>query len=359
MLKNCIYRLNWGRNCSRSTDIVKTLQYVSKKKPSWFQMISGIEDESEKHVQNLLQILNSTLPPAQEKTAQLQYEVTFDQLKNLLKDGINNIPKLERYQDLNQNELYNKLIMLQLTNKLNANEVLKIFINGKLNTWNKVIDNLVLFKMREKIYISLLVYYKTHRMDIWNRFFDAWLNNYFSLPDSYRRIFWRCVYTHKDNAKDNKLIWAIISKLESACSTKRHFVEWLILYQSLFYDAHKLPLCTHMLDQINAKLFIESLRALSMNNVEPLKNISTKIVKLSIETKLHLQPEEDADKIFEYKFITSLHSLLHDAYVICKAMKEEQQQISTNDNIQEQNSLILKIIQKIDKEIESLQISII
>lgn len=355
MLKHCIYRLNWGRNKSRATDLVKTLQYVSKNRASWKEMWDGLENESEKHVQVLLQLLNSTLPTRQERIVKLQNDATFNQLKLLLKNGITHEPSFARYQDLSQEELYHRLIMLHLTNKLNASEILKIFINGKFNQWDKICDTLILFKPQERIFVSLIIYYKTHNTDIWNEYYNMWLNNYPNLPDSYKRIFWRCIYSHYGGKDTAKIVWDTMVRTQADTTHS----EWILLYQSLFHVAQQLPVYFHLLDHENSKLFIESLRVLSLNNIKLLNEFSSKIVKLSIQTKLSLQSNEATDKILEYKFITSLHSILHDAYVEIKSLKVSTNNDNDDSNISDQARKILKLIQRIDKDIESLQISII
>ncbi|CCF58786.1 hypothetical protein KAFR_0F01890 [Kazachstania africana CBS 2517] len=313
-----------------STTLSELLEPGSNSEKSALKKVK--DPEATKHVETILDVLNSTLPKSKLHTSKVQghYDFLFQQLKVILRNTIKETGSIQSspsaLESLTSEELYNRLILLKLSNKLTISEVCKIVLSKNFKHYDSLWSNITLFDDMEMLQVSLLLYYKTHKMEIYKELKNKWIDNYSTFQASIRRIFWRCAL------HDNLDINEIIVKLQ-----KWDNKELIILYQSLFEISNRLPILDDL--SYNQGLFIRSLRALAVNTIK-YKKWMVKIVKLSLKLKLYTEEKTQIDNqlISRYKFASSLNLVLQEVYNMCDdtVLQEELRDIFKMIDQQEQ-----------------------
>ncbi|CCK69366.1 Smt1p KNAG_0C02550 [Huiozyma naganishii CBS 8797] len=308
---------------ARGADASKTLANLLDAKLNGDSSTGSISAPSEKkHVDNVLKVLNATLPneKVSAKRVQDHYDVFFHQLKALVQripqataTSVNrkagtrsteNVDLLSRqvdYKHLTGEELYQRLMLLHLMHKLTTVEMIKIILSKQFDQVTKLKDNMSLFAPEVRLDISILLFYRTHDAELWNTYYAMWVEHFSSLSIPMKRLFWRCVY-HRGEVEDT-----------IALLPDWNINELVVMYQSLFKNANLLPIYhdTIPVSKSNCDLFMRTLRLLSSQDPQ-YESYLVKVVKLSIEAKISDATEMSIQR--QYKFTTSLHLVLHDLY---------------------------------------------
>ncbi|CCK73613.1 Smt1p NDAI_0G06300 [Naumovozyma dairenensis CBS 421] len=277
----------------------------------------SIDPAANKHVEIILNVLNSSLPDPKRNMNRVNthYDILFNQLQELISKSIkgatNSSMKCNNNMDnihkLNSEELFNKLVFLQYTNELQINDILQILLNKKFHHYKELLGIISIFPRSIKMEMTILLYYKTKLEEIKSTYGNDWLESFEVLHPSIKRIFWKCQNNYN-------------SVMNTINNVELNSKDYIILYQSLYNDAFKLPdILTYnsandkVLLTKNQKLFIQSLRIISMHQSKNKTNDKEwliKIVKLSLETKLlqeSMVPSElKTFSIYQYKFLRSL-----------------------------------------------------
>lgn len=302
----------------------------------------NITKQEEKHVDTILKLLNATLPKKNlnEKRVQSHYNIFVKELQSVLtatNESITSVPT-QKTVERKSKELYDKLILLQVTDRLTVNQYSKIILNKNFHHFDTLLENIVLFPLPRRLEIAILIFYKTGNLQIGKDYKLQFINEFSELHHSIQRIYWRCMLRANKNSIEG--INEIIMQLKSWCNE-----DVIILYQSLFEFSHKLPMASNLAP--NQELFIRVLRLLS--EYKEYRSEIIRVVKLSIETKIH-EVSLDIKKPIssQYKFATTLNLILHDIY-----KKLPPDRITLQDEI----AKILQIINQEEKNLKS-QISL-
>lgn len=303
--------------------------------------------QEQKYINTILKVLNSTLPRKENNVQRVEthYQLFFNQLQDVLEQFGNGKKPSKgpirneifpttlnevNYKEMNGEDLYNRLMLLQLLGKLTLMDTTKIILAKKFDHFEKTIKSLSIFPIDHQLNLSILLYYRlktskdpndAHLLSsLWEKYNSQWIDKFDDLHHSIQRILWRCLYMTDPN------------EINSIIQTKlKHWdINNLVtLYQSLFSHVYKMSLpkiseieTTHnttTTDNNNIhqsqKLFIKAIDLLSPFQ-STYKNHMIRIVKLSIQ--LHLDAVHHNTNIHkignQYKFITSLNLILQDIY---------------------------------------------
>lgn len=307
---------------------------VSKDKPS---------QQEQKYINTILRVLNSTLPRKENNVQRVEthYQLFFNQLQDVLErfgEGekpSNGSVRNEifpttlsevNYKEMNGEDLYNRLMLLQLLGKLTLMDTTRIILAKNFDHFEKTIRNLSIFPINHQLNLSILLYYKlmTCKLPIntnvpatlWEKYNSQWIDHFDDFHHSIQRILWRCLYMKDPNEINN----IIQTKL------KHWDINNIVtLYQSLFSHVYKMNLpkiSDNEIPNSNADsnnnihnsqtLFIKAIDMLSPFQ-STYKNHMIKIVKLSIQLNLDGIQHNNIHKFGnEYKFTTSLNLILQD-----------------------------------------------
>lgn len=316
------------------------------------------KEEDSKHVERILKILNSTLPEVESKKKRVEahYDILFTQLKNIVEKSIEDSVGSKTSDTICESSdvLYNRLMMLQYTNKLNnVKQLAKIVLAKNFQAFDKVWENISLFNDQQKLTLTILLYYRDGREEVRQEYINKWFQNYHSLHITIQRVLWRCILKKKIGS-ENKFqnIQDCIGRISNWSSN-----DTVVLYQSLYASAHLLPKDlppNGMLLSKNQELFVASLRTLSKYQavVNGLTKWLVKLVKLSVENKLAIEkkqpvrgagsPSSSDISIYQYRFIRGLDLELQDIYSLCEGipkyapLRDELETILINANDEEQ-----------------------
>ena len=336
--------------------------YHNTKKPSNNNKSSLLKTkptaQEQEYINTILKILNSTLPSKETHIQRVDthYQVFFNQLQKVLnqfenysdrtrskyKNNHNNdrYPHFSislqddvNYKTMNSNDLYNRLILLQLVGQLTLRDTTQIILSKNYNLYAKTFQNLSIFSKIDQLNITVLLYYKlkssknsstpdVNNSDdndnslihkIWDQYSSLWIKDFDNLHHSIKRIFWRCIYM-----TDPSLINDILQfKLK----------QWdmnnlVVLYQSLFQHVYKLNLSSTITNDLlinnnfkNQELFIKVINLLSPHKTLYLRTM-IEIVKLSIQVHLNeVRQENSPEKVgSQLMFATSLSLILKKIY---------------------------------------------
>lgn len=354
---------------SETEELRSTIKYLTKNKTSLNPLVSLLDsgscnigsspddklvakDEQDmKHVERILKLLNKTLPEVdmKKKRVEAHYDVLFSQLKYMVEKSINinelstssQVPLLDftnsrgsliSDNDSPSTQLYNQLMILKYTKMLKSvHQMSNIILNKDFNDCDKVWSNISLFNDTPefKLNLSILLYYRSHNIEIYDSYNEYWVQSYYSLSSTTKRLFWRCISQNVPNESLYNHINNIITKIGSV-----EHIDIIIMYQSLYRKSHLLPFDiiqeTPEPLTINQMLFIQILRILA--KYDRIFDTGTKkwmisIVKLSIDNKLILEKysgykgsmaTESGISIYQYKFIRALDIAIQGIYSSCK-----------------------------------------
>ena len=348
--------------------------------------------QEQEYINTILKILNSVLPSQKNHVQRIEthYRLFFKQLETILNQFANYNVQLKGknnhnyacpflpislqdnvdYKTMKSDDLLNRLILLQLIDKLTLRDTTQIILSRNFNQYDKTFQNLPIFSKRDQLNISVLLYYKLKSCEkscitdtnddnnnnnnnnflliskIWDQYSLLWIKDFDELHPSMKRIFWRCIY----------MTYPLLINDIIQYKLKRWDMNNLvILYQSLFQYVHKLdlPNVSHNNSLVdnnfkNQELFIKVINLLS-----PFKKIHRttmiKIVKLSIQSHLsEPRQENNPERIgSQLMFATSLDLTLKK-----KINELECSQDVDNNKLKEELGAILKII---DKQEDSLK----
>ena len=313
--------------------------------------------EDTKYIENIVKLLNTNLTKHEKNELRIRkhYDIFYKNLKDVLE--FTSSTGISRQQSINKNEtsskdMLNKIILSELTETFDITKISKIILSKKFHHFDELLENISLFQINERLQISLLLYYRTKKMEIKQTFFQNWIKQLDKFKPAIQRVFWRCLYSKNNIEKSTNDIYNTIIQIENWNGPKI-----ITLYQSLFEIANLLPNQNKL--SINQNLFVITLRTLA-----PYKDFRSnmiKIVKLSLDCKLvnekpmdstTIVPPETSNITSQYKFATSLNLILHEIYNNCLSSANKQ-----NNSLIPELESIFKIINNEEKDIKS-QLSI-
>ncbi|KAG0668886.1 hypothetical protein C6P45_004303 [Maudiozyma exigua] len=311
--------------------------------------------EDTKYINTIVKLLNTNLTKHEKNELRIRkhYDIFYKNLRDVL-ELTSSTAVSNQYPNTNitSKDMLNQIILSELTETFDIYKVSKIILSKKFHHFDELLDNISLFPINERLQISLLIYYRTKKLDIKQKYFQDWIKQLDNFKPSIQRVFWRCLY-HKMNIENSKKdIYDTIVQIGNWNPNKI-----ITLYQSLFEIANLLPNQNKL--TINQNLFVITLRTLA-----PYKDFRShmiKIVKLSLDCKLvnekPLDPsvtqQADITNITsQYKFAISLNLILHEIYNNCLSSQNKQ-----NNSIIPELEDIFKIINNEEKDIKS-QLSI-
>ncbi|CCE61373.1 hypothetical protein TPHA_0A02930 [Tetrapisispora phaffii CBS 4417] len=347
---------------------------------------SNIKKEQIKHIETISNVLNRSLPEVdvKKKNVEQHYQVLFSQLKNIVEKSISNTNSNTISNEDKTSTLYNELMLLKYNNRTPANRVntlIKILLHKDFKEYPKVWNNITFFDNRlDRVNISLLLFYKTHNQQIYDAYFDDWLENYNSLSIPIKRIMWRCMSVPKDNHNVIKLL--DILTMEKSQVIKP--LDIMVIFQSLYKQNHALvddstirTYCTEPLTT-NQMLFIQVLKTLSKYShqndgdisldlyIPKAKDWITSIVKLSVENKLcaeindvseipmhntkSLSNNSQGISFYKFKFIRALDINIQEIRLFCNPKRDEYKYAQL---LNELDAITESLLQE-EKEIKSL-----
>lgn len=312
--------------------------------------------EDTKYIENIVKLLNTNLTKHEKNELRIrkQYDVFYKNLKDVLE--LTSSTTIARTQPINTNatskDLLNQIILSELTETFDISKISKIILSKKFHHFDELLENISLFQINERLQISLLLYYRTKKIEIRQTCYQEWIKQLDNFKPAIQRVFWRCLYSRNNIEKSKNDIYDTIVQVENWNPNKI-----ITLYQSLFEIANLLPNQNKL--SINQNLFVMTLRTLA-----PYKDFRPnviKIVKLSLDCKLNkekpfdstttVQPET-SNITSQYKFATSLNLILHEIYNNCLSTANKQ-----NSLLIPELENIFKIINNEEKDIKS-QLSI-
>ncbi|CAL9731820.1 MIOREX complex component 5 [Monosporozyma unispora] len=363
-LKSTIKFLTKGSKPSRTLSKIIQKGISSDNNDEKLVFKSKPSRQEQEYINTILKVLNSTLPRKENNVQRVEthYQLFFNQLQKVLEQFGNDDGKKRptkqiqndilpitlnevNYKEMNGEDLYNRLMLLQLLGKLTLMDTTKIILATNFDHFAKTIKNLSIFPIEHQLNLSLLLYYKLKVSkdssndslitSLWQKYYSEWIDNFDKLHHSIRRILWRCLYMTDPN-KINNII---------QIKLKHWDINNLVtLYQSLFAHVYKLnlPEVIETTSQNNnnnnnthrsQELFIKVIDLLSPFK-SAYKNHMIKIVKLSIQSNLDGISQNNIHKIGnQYKFTTSLNLILQDIYnnskILDTTLKQELEDIFT------------------------------
>ncbi|CAI4512206.1 CIH_collapsed_G0025660.mRNA.1.CDS.1 [Saccharomyces cerevisiae] len=209
----------------------------------------------------------------------------------------------------------------------NVRQITEILLSKKFNKFDKVWEHRALFDEYQRVVISILLYYRTHDVQIRKDYEPRWLSDYSDLPFPLRRLLWRCLTS---NVSEDNIHQNIIHYIKLLGANWRNN-DLILIYQSLYEKSHILPDLTvlnHNKDDgfsftQNQILLVRILRAISKCVEEEPKLVKKwliDIVKLSIQSKIMLEsPKKPSTPIMDqYKFIRSLDISIRSIHRTCQ-----------------------------------------
>lgn len=283
------------------------------------------------HIENILRILNSNLPEVESKKQKVavHYDVLFSHLNSIVTQATDNKSSSSKeLQGSSSEDLYDRLLLLQYMGKLtNVRQITEILLSKKFNKFDKVWEHRALFDEYQRVLISILLYYRTHDVQIRKDYEPRWLSDYSNLPFPLRRLLWRCLTF---NVSEENIHQNIIHYIKLLGANWRNN-DLILIYQSLYEKSHILPDLTvlnHNKDDgfsftQNQILLVRILRAISKCVEEEPKLVKKwliDIVKLSIQSKIMLEsPKKPSTPIMDqYKFIRSLDISIRSIHRTCQ-----------------------------------------
>lgn len=342
--------------------------------------------QEQEYIDTILKILNSTLPSKETHIQRVDthYQIFFSQLKNVLNQfdnyngkargnykNSNANPHLPMsfqdnvdYKIMNSNDLFNRLILLQLIGRLTLRDISQIILSKNFTLYTKTFQNLSIFSKIDQLNIAVLLYYKlksskhlstsdlnsdknTLNHKIWDQYSPLWIKDFGNLHHSIKRVFWRCVYMTEPSLIN------IIVQLNLKQWDMNNLV---VLYQSLFQHVYKLNLPSIIPNDFsinnnfkNQELFIKAINLLS-----PYKSLyhgtMIEIVKLSIQIHLNELPQEsDHEKVGnQLMFTTSLNLILRKFY----DKLDSSQNISSTGRLKQELETIFSMINEQENDLK-------
>lgn len=283
------------------------------------------DKEESQYIDSVVKLLNASLPQPDKNKRNIRqhYDLFYGQLKNILDQSTRSAaaisssgPGASSMGNDTSEDLYNKLIMSQLTENFSIREASKIVLSKKFHHFEQLMSNITVFPKTARLELSLLVYYRTMNSCIKSQYHSSWIASFNEFPPAIQRVFWRGLY-NRDNIEESKdNVVRAIANIKDWDAPKT-----VTLYQALFEMAHTLPRYDTL--SRNQGIFVSVLRILSPH--KQLQKYMVKVVKLSMETKLvnenHVNSIHPASMssqseslMSHYKFVTSLDVLLHEIY---------------------------------------------
>ena len=276
-------------------------------------------DQDQNHIDTIVKALNLTLPDTSKNTERIQrhYDFYFERLRTILEtssttfsnNNTSSSSNTHSHTDVDTSQqLFDKLVLLQLTDNFNINKAAKIVLSKKFKHYSELWKNILVFSPIDRAQLALLLYYRTHDANISYEYGKIWMDRFLDFEVSIQRVFWRCMYDKRDVVASKRRIYDALSVIRQHWKEPRDLV---VLYQAVFELAHELPLPLPLPfnegSGHNSKdtrlLFIDVLRLLGPYG-STYKEAAAEIVKLSIETRLQDTEEESTTQ--RYKFNTSL-----------------------------------------------------
>lgn len=281
-------------------------------------------DQDQNHIDTIVKALNLSLPDTSRNTERIQrhYDFYFERLRTILEtssatlnsNSSNDDPSSHANVDTAASQqLFDKLVLLQLTDNFNINKAAKIVLSRGFKHYNELWQNILVFSPIDRAQLALLLYYRTRDGRIYSEYGKLWMAQFHLFEVSVQRVFWRCMYDRNDVVASKRRIYDALQSLQQRWNEPRDLV---VLYQAVFELAHELPLPSPLRfneadnsenGRNNSKdtrlLFIDVLRLLGSYGSK-YRVAAAEIVKLSIATRL--QDAEGESTTQRYKFNTSL-----------------------------------------------------
>lgn len=317
---------------SHDKDALKsTLKFLSRPQPNTISslFLDRADGADAQHIRQIVDMLNSSLPDVESKRKNVEthYDVLVGQLKQVVEKSIEQRPGAasqlsprDRVRHASTSEeLYQLLLELQLSRKMNRTLMGSIVCHRRFAHAQQVYDNLEFFN--DKLDLTVLLCYRadsTLSREIYDRYSKQWIREYPALSGLARKLLWKC--TNRIHGVEQVLcVFKRIPGGQDAVKNK----DVVTLFQVLSTESHELA---RGLEQEltsltnNQTLFVRALRALSPRAAEPqVKSWIGKIVKLSVDNKLSSEvPVADAGvSIYQYRFIKALDEVLVDIVAHC------------------------------------------
>lgn len=277
------------------------------------------DKEESQYIDSVVKLLNASLPQDghSQQNIRRHYDLFYGQLKHILDQsagaaaaggavaGSRGPRDLAPGASDSSEELYNKLMMLQLTEAFTISAASKIVLARQFRHFDQLMANIAVFPPLARLELALLVFYRTADPQISSQYYKGWIKSFCKFPPAIQRVFWRGLYGRGDASKRTHGIDAAIAGIRDW--EPAHTVA---MYQALFETAHLLPQPAEL--SRNQGLFVAVLRVLAPH--KQLKKYAVRVVKLSMETKLGGESAAQANVMSHYKFVTSLDTILHEIY---------------------------------------------
>lgn len=334
------------RFLTRGSKPSSTLSSLLDRRGTQNGILSGHKEDQEdsKHVERILNILNSTLPEVESKKKRVEahYEILFSQLKNIVErsieatafDGKNaGISELKQSslatnavaRTISSEGLYDKIMILQYTNQLTTvGQMARIILSKNFKEFDKLWENISFFNEKQRLDLTVLLYYRCEKREIREQYEAMWFTHYRELHSTIQRLLWRCVTRGTGSDNYARAVGECVERIKSWGPN-----DTVIVYQSLYAKSHLLPetlfSSTQKLLSKNQELFIQTLRILAAYDIgeKRTQKWMVKLVKLSIENKLSVEKAHTSQgiSIYQYRFIRALDLAVQEIYSSCEGKK--------------------------------------
>lgn len=244
----------------------------------------------DEHVNNILKLYNNNLiNNNNNKIVNDYYSNLLNNLRDIVSNSLHDINNNRDIVNLIHNNDWKLITKLVLSKNFTNKDLLLYLLQNKNNNLNSI----------QLAHLSLLTYYKFPKLNFINnnnnKFINIWIDNFNNYSNSFKRLFWFCIYKKNTNCIND------LSHLYD-----NNMKNFIILYQSLFNISNILPLPNPNTTNNNLHLFFIN----SLHHIPDNKNtykLKLKIVKLSIKEKII---NNNNQFFHQYTFINLLSDIL-------------------------------------------------